>query len=69
MPYRARKTFKTGHTVVQEGQLYDTNFDLPDRFDEVVTPDSDEQPVKSPTKGKQPASKAKAKDTAKDEDE
>ncbi|NNF68438.1 MAG: hypothetical protein HKN01_01590 [Acidimicrobiia bacterium] len=67
MPYRARKSFMTGRTLVQEGSLYDTDFDLPDRFDEVSTPDGDKQPVKSPRKGA--ATKAAKAEPAPEDDE
>lgn len=69
MAFRARKSFATGRTFVQEGNLYDTDFGVPDRFDVVTTPDSDEQVVKSASNRgvKKTAPKAEKADEAKDD--
>ena len=57
MAYRARKSFATGRTFVQEGKLYDTDYGLPDRFDKVEAPESAKEAVRSPRK----AARGKAK--------
>ncbi len=65
MAFRARKTFATGRTVVQEGKLYDTDFGIPDRFDVVTVPENSEETVKSPRGAKKAAAKkADAAETA-----